>query len=422
VLPREPGDPGTIGRYQVLSRIGAGGMAIIYFGRSETGRAVAIKVMHGEFAGEPEYRERFRREIAATRVAGGRYSPGVLDAEPDAGNPWLVTEFVPSVSLRDAVRAYGPFPADAVWGLGAGLAEALATIHAAGIVHLDLKPANVLLTTDGPRVIDFGIAGPPHAAVTTPAGSAGFMSPEQRAGRGTGPASDVYSLGATLAFAVGDHQDARLRELIERCRRPDPTDRPKVPELIAELSLAQPDADWLPPAVAAEIRRRTDETANPPMAVDRTPHSPVPRRALLIGLGGVLLAGGGGTVWLMHPLATPAPGTAAPRHMSATSSMKATTVAQHKTRQLEIYAFGTATLKSMTTVVNDQSETVTNVPLPWSRTVTIPDLPTQSTYHIAYTCSKGNFTWTLLVDGYDYGGGGGSSTQDDLTDSKDGTI
>lgn len=135
-------DPRTIGRYRVLARISAGGLAIVYFGRSSTGRAVALKAVHAEFAADPAYRDRFRREVAAARAVGGRYSPGIVDADPDAAVPWLAMEFLPSVTLRDAA----PLPSPAVWTVAAGLVEALASVHRAGVAHLDLKPANVLLT------------------------------------------------------------------------------------------------------------------------------------------------------------------------------------------------------------------------------------------------------------------------------------
>jgi serine/threonine protein kinase len=187
VHPLERGDPRAVGSYRILARIGTGGMAVVYLGRSRGGRVVAVKVMHAELAREPEYRDRFRREAAATRAAGGVHSPPFLDADPDADAPWMATAFLPSIPLREAVERFGPLPPASVRRLAAGLAEALAALHRAGIVHLDVKPANVLLTADGPRLIDFGIA-----AGTLPAGSAGswgFMSPEQVAGH-AGPPSE----------------------------------------------------------------------------------------------------------------------------------------------------------------------------------------------------------------------------------------
>jgi serine/threonine protein kinase len=177
VEPCEAGrDPRFVGRrYRILARIGSGGMAVVYLGRSRGGRLAAVKVMHAELAREPRPRERFRHEVAATEAAGGTHSPAVLAADPDARVPWLATEFLPAVSLHESVARFGPLPTDAVWRLAAGLAEALAAIHRTGLVHLDVKPANVLLTHDGPRVIDFGIATGARPAER--AGSLGFMAP-----------------------------------------------------------------------------------------------------------------------------------------------------------------------------------------------------------------------------------------------------
>lgn len=251
----EPDDPRTVGGYRILARIGGGGMAVVYFGRSATGRPVAVKLVYAELAADPGYRARFRNEVAAARAAGGQYSPGVLGADADAEVPWLATEFLPAVSLHEAVRLAGPLPPAAVWPLAAGFAEALASLHRAGIVHLDLKPANLLLTADGPRVIDFGIAGWTRSATTAAdrdpggdragagTGSRGYMPPEQESGGRTGPASDVFAFGATLAYActgappadadpagIGDRA---LRALVLRCLDRDPAARPTLSELTA---------------------------------------------------------------------------------------------------------------------------------------------------------------------------------------------
>ncbi|MEQ7006558.1 protein kinase [Actinopolymorpha sp. B17G11] len=290
VEPLEPGDPRAIGQCRIQARIATGGMANVYLGRSAGGRAVAVKVMHDDFAGQQDYTDRFRREVAALRAVGGGHNPAVLEADPDAAEPWLATEFVPSVTLRDAVRMCGPLTAQSVWPLAAGVAEAMSAIHRAGFVHLDLTPANVMLTRDGPRVIDFGIArelDPDGFAVTgTPAGSQGFMSPEQLAGGQVGPASDVFSFAAMVTYACtgtapgvgagpagadGISDDA-LRSLVADCLRDDPSTRPTVPELIAALGSLTRDGQisdrlWLPPAVTAGIDRSADEAVNPPAAV-----------------------------------------------------------------------------------------------------------------------------------------------------------
>ncbi|MFI2032121.1 serine/threonine-protein kinase [Streptomyces buecherae] len=223
----EQGDPRVLGRYRVLARIGAGATATVYLGRSPGGRAVAVKVPHADLADQPGFRARFRREVWATTAVGGPHGPPVLDASLTSTPPWMATEFLPAVSLRDAVARRGPLPTDALRRLAAGLAESLAAVHRAGIVHLDVKPANVLLTADGPRLIDFGIAA--GARATGLAGSSGFMSPEQMAGT-PGPPSDVYALGSTLAHARGQRgRDAELDAVIADCPTPTPPPGPRPP-------------------------------------------------------------------------------------------------------------------------------------------------------------------------------------------------
>jgi serine/threonine protein kinase len=453
----ERNDPRAVGRYRILARIDAGGMAVIYFGRSPGGRAVAVKVMHAELAAEPEYRARFRREVAATRAAGGRYSPSVLDADSDAGIPWLATEFLPSVSLRDAVRQLGPLRADSVWPLAAGLVEALASIHRAGIVHLDLNPGNVLLTADGPRVIDFGIAVETRSGLValggTPAGTRGFMPPEQVAGVAVGAASDVFSFGATLAYAcTGPQQsgealtgiaDDPLRTVIADCLRPDPTARPTVPELADRLASVTRErlsgTAWLPPVVTAEIDRRAGAAENPPIALPVPPAdvqgelspgpAPAPgprisRRTLLLSGGSAIavVGGTGGVLTFLPDEPEPEPSTAQPQPSRTPASPAVTPAATPKTRTLEFYAFGTARLKSLTTVVNGQAVTVRNVPLPYRRTVEIPQWPEPSTWRIDYHHTTGNFRCVVSVDGSYGGGASSSSTGGDHADSRDGVV
>ncbi|MFE5036442.1 serine/threonine-protein kinase [Streptomyces sp. NPDC056683] len=201
----EPGDPRSVGEYQLLRRLGAGGMGRVFLGRSPGGRPVAVKVVRAELvAGQPEFRSRFRREVEAARKVSGAFTAPVVDADPDASLPWLVTSYIAGPSLQDAVAERGPLPATTVLDLAAGLAEALTSIHAAQLVHRDLKPSNVLLAEDGPRVIDFGIARSVESATITQAGlmvgSPGFMSPEQVAGSEVTGASDVFSLGAVRCW------------------------------------------------------------------------------------------------------------------------------------------------------------------------------------------------------------------------------
>jgi serine/threonine protein kinase len=160
----EPGDPRIIGPYRLLGQLGSGGMGRVFLGLSAGGRRVAVKVIRDELAADPEFRVRFRREVAAARTVSGVFTAAVVDADVEAQAPWLATAYVPGPSLAQAVRDHGPLPAGSVLALAAGLAESLAAIHAAGVVHRDLKPSNVLLAQDGPRVIDFGISRSRHQA------------------------------------------------------------------------------------------------------------------------------------------------------------------------------------------------------------------------------------------------------------------
>ncbi|MFH9073905.1 protein kinase domain-containing protein [Streptomyces alboflavus] len=259
-------DPRTLGGHRLLSRLGAGGMGQVYLARSPGGRLLAVKTVHEHLAADAKFRERFRREATAARAVTGAHTAAVVDADPDADQPWLATAYLPGVTLRQAVAAGGPLTGEAVRALAAALAEALACIHAAGIVHRDLKPSNVLVTADGPRVIDFGIARAtgepakdgPLTATGSMLGTPGYMAPEQILGGPTGPATDVFALGAVLTFAAtgagpfgagpvavllyrAAHEDpdltgvpeaAGLRALVASCLRRDPSGRPAVGEVL----------------------------------------------------------------------------------------------------------------------------------------------------------------------------------------------
>ncbi|WP_405922118.1 PQQ-binding-like beta-propeller repeat protein [Streptomyces sp. NBC_00122] len=290
--PPEAEDPRQVGRYRIIGRLGRGGMGDVYLGRSPGGRAVAVKVVRAELAEDPVFRRRFVREVEAARKVTGFFTAAVVDADPEGTPPWLATQYVPGMSLTTAVSAYGPWRASSVLALGAALAEALEAVHGADLVHRDLKPSNVLLAADGPRVIDFGISLAAEATKLTRTGATlgtpGFMSPEQLAGREIGAASDVFALGAVLAYtATGSgpfgsgsahavnyraaHGEADLTGLpselagvVGRCLAKDPARRPKVPQLVEELGRASQRAraagastsvDWLPGQVTAEITR-----------------------------------------------------------------------------------------------------------------------------------------------------------------------
>ena len=201
----QAGDPQRIGPYVLVGRLGSGGMGRVYLARSPGGRQVAVKVIRAELADDAGFRARFAREVAAARKVGGLFTAQVVDADLDGPVPWLVTAFVPGMSLAEAVDREGPLPPGTVLALAAGLAEGLNAIHAAGVIHRDLKPSNVLLAPDGPRIIDFGISSALDAPSLTGTGlmigSPGFMSPEQAEGMPVGTSGDIFSLGGVLTFA-----------------------------------------------------------------------------------------------------------------------------------------------------------------------------------------------------------------------------
>lgn len=287
-------DPRRIGPFEVLGRLGAGGMGLVYLARSASGRRVAIKTVRTELAEDQLFRVRFTREVEAARAVSGFYTAAVVDADPRAAVPWLATAYVPAPSLEEIVNECGPLPAQAVRWLAAGIAEALQSIHGAGLVHRDLKPSNVLVVEDGPRVIDFGIASGvsntrltmTNVAVGTPA----YMSPEQaRDSRSVTGASDVFSLGSTLVFAATGHAPFHganpvetvfmllregpdlaglpdeLRPLMESCMQMEAGQRPSPADLQSQLAphLFGSGSDdsgtasaWLPAGAVALIEGR----------------------------------------------------------------------------------------------------------------------------------------------------------------------
>ncbi|MGW2259678.1 bifunctional serine/threonine-protein kinase/ABC transporter substrate-binding protein [Streptomyces sp. NPDC001780] len=342
-----PTDPAGVGGHRLLARLGAGGMGVVYLGRAESGELAAVKVILPEYADRTEFRIRFRREVAAARRVDSPWAVPVIGADPDAPAPWLATAFVPGPSLAEAVAACGPLPPRGVRVLGRLLARALTAVHEAGLVHRDVKPGNVLLAADGPRLIDFGIARAAEETVLTSAGmivgTPGFLAPEQARARPASPASDVFALGCLLSYAatgrppfgtgavdallyrtVHDEPDLAgvtddTRAFLERCLAKDPAARPlarEVAEILAD-DTSDEDLDWLPDAVVRLVAERSAAMLALPdieaTALDagadgqpsRVP-SDVPadapaasgpagrRRFLLLGGAAALLAAGGG--------------------------------------------------------------------------------------------------------------------------------
>ena len=279
-------DPERIGPYTIIGRLGAGAMGQVFLARSTAGRLVAVKTIRIELAEEADFRARFAREVAAASRVSGVFTAAVIEADPNADLPWVATAYVPAPSLSTLVRETGPLPARAVRWLAAGCAEALQSIHGAGLLHRDVKPSNVLVAPDGPRVIDFGVARAAErvALTATRAGSGtpAYMAPEQaRDASRASPASDVFSLGATLVYAATGHppyqgetvMDVLVRlateppdltglpeelyGLVAACLERVPRDRPSDTAILARLGsfalLAGPGHDYLPDDAMAVI-------------------------------------------------------------------------------------------------------------------------------------------------------------------------
>ncbi|MEU9269562.1 protein kinase [Streptomyces sp. NPDC048251] len=314
-------DPKALGGYRIVDRIGSGGMGVVYLGRSRSGREVAVKVVHAQYAEDTVFRARFRQEIDAVRKVSGAFTAPVVDADPEAERPWMATQYVPGQALSARIRSGGPLKGAELRRLALGLVEALRDIHRAGVVHRDLKPSNVLMAQDGPRVIDFGISRATENQTLTETGHAigtpPFMSPEQfKDARSVGPASDVFSLGALLVFAATGrgpfdadspyltawrvmHEEPKvdavaepLRAIMTRCLAKDAGDRPGLDELAGEFAEALPEpaaGDMetvtlrLPPA--PEAGEEPGPAAAPPRTGRR---SRLRRWPVLAGVAGLL--------------------------------------------------------------------------------------------------------------------------------------
>lgn len=268
-----------IGSYTIVRKLGEGGMGTVYLARSRGGRQVAVKVVRQGLAEDPDFRERFRAEVAAARTVGGFHTAPVVDADPDADEPWLATAYVPGPTLGQLLTEEGPMGEGRLCGLGAALAEALMAIHGCGLVHRDLKPGNIIMADDGPRVLDFGIARAVENARLTATGTAfgtpGFLAPEQAEGRDVDGAADVFALGAVLVAAAGGsafgggtpvalmyrsvHQEADLtavpdavRPMVAACLEKDPARRPGTEELL----------DWFSARAEGEAEEKSAATGS----------------------------------------------------------------------------------------------------------------------------------------------------------------
>ncbi|GGS70405.1 hypothetical protein GCM10010222_09220 [Streptomyces tanashiensis] len=336
--PLLPADPSTIAGYRLLGRLGAGGMGVVYLGRTESGELAAVKVTLADHADQPDFRARFRREVEAARRVVSPWAVPVTGADPDAPEPWMATAFVPGPSLGEAVRAHGPLPERSVRILCGAVARALAAVHAAGLVHRDVKPGNVLLAVDGPRLIDFGIARATGETALTATdmvvGTPGFLAPEQAEARtdAIGPPADVFALGCLLAYAttgrppfgsgavdalmyrtVHDEPDLAgvpedLLPFLAACLAKNPADRPAAEEIADRLTEGIPgtSADWLPAPVVTTIAERSaamlalpDIDATAPGTDPAAPARTSRRGFLLLGAGAAVIAAGGGAFALL---------------------------------------------------------------------------------------------------------------------------
>ncbi|MFB9471481.1 protein kinase [Nonomuraea salmonea] len=332
-MPGPTRDPEQVGPYRIVGRLGAGGMGVVYAGVDAAGQRAAVKLIHDSHAADQEFRARFRREVAMLRRVRGAYCVRILADGADAAQPWLATEYIAGRTLTEHVAEHGPLRGDELYGLAAGLAEALTAVHAAGVVHRDLKPSNVMLSPDGPRLVDFGIAraldGTALTATGHVVGSPGWVSPEEYAGGPTGPAADVYGWALVVVYAATGRQPygneraevlalrvlrnavdttalpPALRASADRALSKGPEQRPAMGEVLAAVATA-----WRGQPVAfgdavADITDRVKRTwpsrtgsATPWPNADRPP------------------AVGGATSW--PPGATARPGAAGPSGQPAT--------------------------------------------------------------------------------------------------------
>ncbi|WP_407565918.1 protein kinase domain-containing protein [Streptomyces sp. 184] len=318
-MPLSSDDPQSIGGYELIDRLGVGGMGTVYLARAQSGRQLAIKVVHQQFAEDYEFRTRFRREVAAARRVSGAYTAPVIDADPAANRPWMATLYVPGLTLAKRVAIHAPLAGRELRTLAVGLVEALRDIHATGLIHRDLKPDNVLLTDDGPRVIDFGISrAADHQTLTVTGrvlGTPPYMSPEQlRRPHRVTPASDVFSLGSVLVYALTGRGpfdsdspyltayrvvyeppevgvlSGTVREIVQWCLAKEPGERPKPLELL-EAFRATPAGDWGPhPTMTSPVR--AEPSSSDPAAEPRSAFRVLRRRPGVLAASAIVVACG----------------------------------------------------------------------------------------------------------------------------------
>ncbi|CAM5644161.1 serine/threonine protein kinase [Streptomyces spiroverticillatus] len=329
-------DPQVIGEYRLLGRLGTGGMGTVFLGRSPSGREVAVKVIHEQFSADPDFRVRFKQEIAAARQVSGAFTASVVDADAEAVRPWMATQYVPGPTLAQLLEEQGPLGDAELRLLGLGLVEALRDIHRVGVVHRDLKPANVLMAADGPRVIDFGVSravgNAPLTVTGNVMGTPPFMSPEQlNSPRSVGPASDVFSLATLLVYAAVGHgpfdSDSPfmtayavvheppvldgvrepLRGILAYCLVKEPDERPDLQELTGLLRKWRPGRTGADGADgAAQAKDAAAPDPDPDTMVVRRRNDPLspatrPRRPWAVALAALLLVAGAGGLVLLLP-------------------------------------------------------------------------------------------------------------------------
>ena len=307
--PLRPDDPTRIGHYRLTARLGSGGMGVVYLGVSWDGAPVAVKVLRPELAGDQEFRRRFGREVAALVRVKGVCTVRVIEADSQSSTPFVVTEYAPGPSLSEYIDKHGSVGPEMLFGLATGLAEALTTIHAAGIMHRDLKPSNIILTDAGPKVIDFGIARRQDTTAVTKTGmmigSMGFMAPEQISGH-PGPEADIFAWGVTVAYAAtgrspfgagnthsilyrimyGDADIASVPDsllpLVEASLAKDPQSRPTAQQLLDRLTSASSRPENVNDTPTQVILARTWQSGShpspPPASRPAEPNQAPPRQ------------------------------------------------------------------------------------------------------------------------------------------------